>query len=265
MRGGTAARPRRGSGPTRGDALPEETREEARRRLAENVSRVRAAIEDSARRAGRDPRTVTIVAVGKGVSAGVLALATAEGLLDLGENRVQELLAKVAWPGLEGARWHFVGRLQTNKARHLVRRVAPHLVHSLDRLELAQVLHREAVAAGRRQPVLVQVNVARDPRKAGVPPEELVSFLRTLATMDGLAVRGLMTIAPLGDAGEAARPWFRALRQLLDRVRQEGIWGIDMEHLSMGMSGDFEVAVEEGATLVRVGRALFAGVEDGEA
>ncbi len=228
--------------------------------LRVNLERVLAAVERAARAAGRDPAEVTLVAVGKGVPPDVLARLVALGVADLGENRVQELLGKAGSPGLEAVRWHFVGRLQTNKVRPLLRRIGPHLIHSLDRPELALALHREAVLAGRRQPVLVQINVARDPRKAGVPPEEAVPFVRSLAALDGLRVCGLMTVAPLEDAGEAARPWFRALRELAERLRAEGISGVGMEHLSMGMSGDYEAAVAEGATLVRVGRALFTGV-----
>lgn len=233
--------------------------------LRRNLERVLAAVERAARAAGRDPREVTLVAVGKGVAPAVLARLASLGVTDLGENRVRELLDKVGAPGLESVRWHFVGRLQTNKVRPLLRRIGPHLVHSLDRAELARTLHREAVLAGRRQPVLVQVNVARDPRKAGVPPEEAVGFVRSVSALDGIRVCGLMTMAPLEDAGEAARPWFRALRELAERLRAEGISGVGMEHLSMGMSGDFEAAVAEGATLIRVGRALFEGVGGGGA
>lgn len=217
---------------------------------------MRRRIEESARRAGRDPRAVTLVAVTKGVEPDRIREALAAGAAALGENRVQELVAKRARVG-PGADWHFIGRLQTNKVRRLLAGAPVSLIHSLDRAALAEVLDREARRLGRVQPVLVQVNVSGEASKAGLPPADLLPFLRWAGGLPGLAIRGLMTIAPAAEDPETARPCFRRLRELCAEAAAAGIAGVRMEHLSMGMSVDYPIAVEEGATIVRVGRAIF--------
>lgn len=227
--------------------------------LRDNLDAVRRRIAESARRVGRDPGAVTLVAVSKGQPPERVREALAAGVRCLGENRVAELVDKHAALG-PGPEWHFVGRLQTNKVRTLLRAVPVRLVHSLDRPALAEALDREARRLGRVQPVLVQVNVSGEPTKAGLPPAEVVPFLRWVAALPGLEVQGLMTMAPPVRDPEEARPVFRRLRELLEEARRAGIPGLRMEHLSMGMSGDYQVAVEEGATLVRVGTAIFGEV-----
>lgn len=231
--------------------------------VAARLAAVRAAVARAALRAGRDPAAVTIVAVSKGVEPGRVAEAVAAGATHLGENRVQELVAKAGAVGA-GVSWHFIGRLQTNKVRQLLTRVPVALIHSVDRPALAEEIAAEAVRLGRVQPVLVQVNVSGEASKAGVAPAEARDFVRWAAGLPGLEVRGLMTMAPLAADPEAARPHFRALRNLFVAIREEGIPGVRMEHLSMGMSGDFAVAVEEGATIIRVGRAIFGEVKPGD-
>ncbi|MDQ3932815.1 MAG: YggS family pyridoxal phosphate-dependent enzyme [Actinomycetota bacterium] len=244
---------------------------ELRARLAE----VRASIRAACERAGRPTSSVRIVGVTKKRPPQVVQAAVAVGLTDLGENRVQEMLAKMEAVDLSsetteeataagedgglGGRvvnWHLVGRLQRNKARDVVGRAV--LVHSLDRTSLANELSRRAEQAGVVQRVLVEVNVAGDPAKAGCSPDRLLGLVGHVRSRPNLVVEGLMTMPPLPspgvDPGQAARPYFARLRELRDKVREECP---EVTHLSMGMSGDFEIAIEEGATIVRLGTALF--------
>jgi len=207
-------------------------------------------------RVGRDPATVTLVAVSKTVPADRLRAAVAAGLTVLGENRVQEGEAKVR--DVAGATWHLIGPLQSNKARRAV--ATFDLIESVDTVDLAIRLDRIAseirvAGPGARYPILLQVNVDADPDKAGFAPGDLPGALDAIAALDALDVRGLMTIGRLVSDPVDARPTFVALRRLSDDLRaMESALGPE---LSMGMSDDFEVAVEEGATMVRVGRALF--------
>jgi pyridoxal phosphate enzyme (YggS family) len=220
--------------------------------VVENLERVREAIKRAAARAGRRAEEIRLVAVTKGVPVAVIREVVAAGQTVLGENRAQELLAKHSQvPGVE---WHFVGSLQTNKVRTVIDKIA--LLHSLDRLNLALELDRRAQQRGTVVPVLIQVNVSGEASKHGIAPEEARVFVRRVASLPGLAVCGLMTIAPLVRNPEEVRPVFRRLRQLA-RDLQEEVAGVEMKYLSMGMSNDFEVAVEEGSTLVRVGTAIF--------
>jgi hypothetical protein len=207
--------------------------------VAAQVHAVRERIAAAARRAGRDPDTVTLVAATKTVPAARIAAALAAGVTDVGENRAQELLAKAPELAAHTPRWHFLGPLQRNKVRGLAPLVA--CWHTVDRVELADVLARHA--AGAR--VLVEVNLAGEPQKAGCPPATVGALVDALRDRD-LAVVGLMAIPPHGDD---PRPWFARLRDLAGAAA--------LPELSMGMTDDYEIAVEEGATLVRVGRALF--------
>jgi pyridoxal phosphate enzyme (YggS family) len=217
-----------------------------------DVAAVRARIAAAAARARRRSDEVSIVAVTKGHPLERAVEAAAAGLLDLGENRVQEALAKQdAWPGVP-VRWHLIGHLQRNKARLAAGRFA--LIHSLDSLRLADALDSAAAAAGIVQEVLVEVNVAREPQKSGVAPADAPVLVRHAAALGHLRLRGLMAMAPYtADAG-VQRQVFRQLRELRDRLASPGL---DLGVLSMGMSGDFEIAVEEGATMVRLGTILF--------
>ena len=219
---------------------------------ADVLARIAAACE----RVGRSPSEVTLLAVSKTVDAERLHDAIAAGQTLFGENRVQEGTAKAS--EIPGARWHLIGPLQSNKARRALE--VYEVIQSVDSMGLAERLDRlarEVRSAGPtdRYPVLVQVNVDDDPSKAGFRPEALPQALDQLAALDALDVRGLMTIGRLVEGAEAARPTFAALRRLAERLRGAGMT-LGSE-LSMGMTDDFEVAVEEGATIVRVGRALF--------
>ena len=195
---------------------------------------------------------VTIVAVTKGFGPEAVRAALAAGLPDVGENRVQEALEKMTQVPGPGAAWHLIGHLQRNKARLVPGRFT--LVHSIDSLELAEELARRAATAGIRQRVLLQVNVAGEAQKNGCALGDAPVLARGIAALDSLALEGLMTMAPLTDEVDTQRRTFRGLRQVRDALREEGLW---LPTLSMGMSADYATAVEEGATVIRLGTALF--------
>ncbi len=220
--------------------------------IGENVARVRERIADAARRSGRRPEDVTLVAVTKTVAPDRIREAMEYGLRIFGENRVQEARAKI--PLITGASWHLIGHLQRNKVKEALRLFD--MIHSIDGLLLAEELSRRA-EAGHPIDVLIEVNVSREPQKHGVAPEETAALVGRVARLAGLRLRGLMAMAPVVARPEDARPFFRALRELRDRVR-DGVPDAALDDLSMGMTDDFEVAIEEGATMVRIGRALFA-------
>lgn len=220
------------------------------------LAAVRERIAAAARRAGRDPSDVLLVGATKGVSAETIRAAAAHGLTDVGENRVQEMRAQqdalAADPAAGSLRWHFIGVLQRNKVRGVVGRVG--LVHSVDSPDLARALARRAVAAGLVQDALLEVNTSGEPTKHGVPLERVEDAALEVSALTGLRLRGLMTVGPLVGDPEDARPAYRALRAARDRAAHRVPGLVD---LSMGMSGDLEVGVEEGATIVRVGTAIF--------
>jgi pyridoxal phosphate enzyme (YggS family) len=219
--------------------------------IRERLNQVRERIDRAAERAGRDPSVVSLVAVSKTFSVDVVKAAIDAGTGDLGENRAQELKDKAAVLG-HAARWHFVGPLQTNKVR-VVMGIAD-LIHSVDREELAEVISRRAGSAHVTQDVLIEVNLSGEATKHGVPPSRALELLQAIGKLDNIAVKGLMTMAPFTEDPEISRPYFRQLAGL----RDEAVAVVpEATDLSMGMSRDFEVAVEEGATLVRVGEAIF--------
>lgn len=222
--------------------------------IAENLERIEARIAEAAVRSGRDPRTVSLVAVTKTVGPGRIEEAIAAGVRCLGENRIQEAKEKIAVIGRKVA-WHFIGHLQTNKARLAVSLFD--MVHSVDSVRIAKALDYEAQKQEKKLPVLIQINVGADERKFGVDAEEAVELVRQVASMAHLHVEGLMTIPPYFEDPERARPLYRRLREMGAAVASLQIPGAVMTHLSMGMSHDYEVAVEEGATWVRIGSAIF--------
>ncbi|MCF8104247.1 MAG: YggS family pyridoxal phosphate-dependent enzyme [Desulfohalobiaceae bacterium] len=211
-------------------------------------------IEEAARKAGRDPARVSLVAVSKLHPYQSIAELVQAGQLDFGENYVQEALEKQAEEGtVQRIRWHFLGRLQTNKARFLAGRF--HLIHSLDRLKMARALNSKSLDYGVRQPVLIQVNLAEEEQKGGAAKDDLSRFAGEIHGLEGLKLRGLMCMPPFFDDGEQARPYFSRLRKLKEVLERD--LGIDLPHLSMGMSGDYAQAIAEGATLVRIGTRIF--------
>ena len=219
--------------------------------LPEHLAHVRAEIARRQAIAGRT-HPVTIVAVTKGFGLDAVAAALDAGLTDLGENRVQEALDKIDTPAGRRATWHLIGHLQRNKAKHVAGRFA--VVHSLDSVALAEELDRRTGAAGGRQRVLLQVNVAGEAQKSGCAPADAPAVARRVPGLPHLALEGLMTIAPFTDAEDVQRRTFRGLRELRDALQEEGLW---LPTLSMGMSADYGPAVEEGATVIRLGTVLF--------
>jgi pyridoxal phosphate enzyme (YggS family) len=211
-----------------------------------NLGRVQEAVARACARAGRSPDHVLLIAVSKTVDAERVRLAVAAGVAALGENRVQEAREKIEALG-RPVPWHLIGSLQTNKAKEAARLFD--WIHSVDRLELAQELSRRAHGAQRTLDILLQVNLGDEPQKGGVAPAELRRLCDAVAGLPALRVGGLMAIPPAAPTPEETRPYFRTLRELRD--------SLGLEHLSMGMSADYEVAIEEGATMVRVGTAIF--------
>lgn len=222
--------------------------------IANNLAEVWHQIKGAAVRTGRDHRTITIVAVTKTVPVARIVKAVDAGLDNLGENRAQELLAKK--DNLSShVRWHYIGHLQTNKVKDVVAGV--HMIHSLDRWTLATEIQQRAANLGRQVPVLVQLNVSGESTKQGLAVNEVVDFVQEVARLTALKVCGLMTIAPLVGHAEEVRPVFRELRLTAESIHKMYIPGVDMNFLSMGMSNDYQVAVEEGANILRLGTVLF--------
>jgi pyridoxal phosphate enzyme (YggS family) len=220
--------------------------------LAANFESLRQRISTACDRAGRDPGGVTLVAVSKGQPPAVVRAAADLGLVVFGENKIQEAKAKIAMcPGR--LRWHLLGHLQTNKARDAVHFFE--MIHSVDSLRLAEEIQKQADKAAKQVSVLLEVNVAGESSKFGYRPDALLAELSALNAFPRLEIHGLMTMAPWSPEPEKARPYFRHLREIKGECEQQ--LGAPLAHLSMGMTGDFEVAIEEGATLVRIGTALF--------
>jgi len=219
--------------------------------IRERIEEVRDRIRIACERAGRRPDEVILVAVTKAVPVHLIEEAIEAGVEDIGENRFQEAREKFEEIGRK-VRWHMVGHLQRNKVKGAIQIFD--VIHSLDRIELAEEIEKRASAEGKVVRCLVQVNVSREPTKFGISEEDLIPFLMKVSELKHLKVEGLMTIAPFLEKAEEARPYFRRLRELKEMAEEEGIY---MKHLSMGMTADFEVAVEEGATMVRIGTAIF--------
>lgn len=220
--------------------------------LAANWAQVRRRVDDACRQAGREPASVNILPVSKTFGPELVRAAVALGLHRFGENKTQEVREKSPVLADCGIDWVMIGHLQTNKAKDIARLASE--VQSLDRLELAEALHRRLQLEGRVIDVLVQVKTSDEPSKFGLPPDQLPEFLDTLRGFDTLTVRGLMTVAVQSDHADTVRGCFRTLRELRD---QAAIRGHDLPRLSMGMSGDFALAIAEGATEVRIGSAIF--------
>jgi len=225
--------------------------------LAANITHVRTNIAEVAERVGRRPEEITLVAVSKTKPVELVKMAYNLGLTDFGENRVQDALPKIAefhYEGIQPVRWHMIGHLQSNKVGKIIGSFDS--VQSIDSLHIAQALNRHAAELELRIPILLQVNVSGEESKEGITPEETPTLARQIAALPQLEVQGLMTIAPLVQNPEEVRPVFRELRGLRDRLRGE-VPECSWQHLSMGMTDDYCVAIEEGATIVRVGRAIF--------
>ncbi len=223
--------------------------------IAANLKAVRRTIDAAAAAADRPSDAIQLVAVSKTKPASMIEAAALAGHTAFGENYIQEAVEKIAV--LEGLQieWHFIGHLQSNKARHAVR--CFDLIHGVDSLKLAGAINRAAESIGKVQHVLIQVNISGEGTKSGIPPGECRSLAEAIEAMDHVALRGLMTMPPFFDDPESARPYFAQLRRLRDDLIGHGIPETSLRELSMGMSGDFEAAIAEGATMVRIGTAIF--------
>jgi pyridoxal phosphate enzyme (YggS family) len=236
-----------------------------RKRLGDNLRRVSDNVAAAAERAGRDPADVKLVAVTKAVEVDDIKTLVELGVVDIGESRVQQLTARAGriaqWLGRrrkEGpseVRWHMVGHLQRNKVRHALEWAS--MIHSVDSLRLAEEIAARAERAGRNVDVLLQVNCSEEPQKYGVAVGAAAALAEQICTLRHLRLLGLMTMAPLTARPERTRPTFVRLREIFEEMRTEKMGGKDFRHLSMGMTQDYQVAVEEGATIIRVGTALF--------
>ena len=211
-------------------------------------------MEQAARRAGRDPGEIKLIAVSKTVEIAHIREAIEAGVTILGENYVQEAREKIGEIG-HGIQWHMIGHLQSNKAKYVVDLF--YYIHSLDGIPLARELDRRAAQKGRMVRALVEVNLSGETSKFGVASGAVMELIHHVISLEHISIEGLMTMPPYFDEPEKARPHFIRLRELRDRIQKEGIEGVRMDELSMGMSGDFEAAIEEGATMVRVGTAIF--------
>jgi hypothetical protein len=222
--------------------------------IATNLNQVQGRIVAAAQSAGREPHSVRLVAVSKTRPADDVLQAYRAGQVVFGENYVQELVEKAAEIS-EPVEWHFIGHLQSNKVRQIAGGVT--MIHSVDRLSLAVEIDRQWGRQGRICDILIQVNISGESSKSGTSEDEALQLVRAVAHLPHVRIRGLMTMPPFFDDPEAARPFFAALRRLAQKVDSAGIAGVSTAELSMGMSGDFEAAIQEGATLVRVGTSIF--------
>jgi PLP dependent protein len=223
--------------------------------ISHRLKRIREKIAEAALRSGRNPEAIKIVGVTKTVSPESVELAIEAGLKDLGGNYIQETLQTINSLPPYDISWHFIGRLQSNKAKQAVLHFD--LIHSTGSEKLAVEIDRQAELNNKIQHVLIQVKTGREDTKSGISPEDTPELVRRISRLKNISVRGLMSIPPFFDAPERVRPFFRAMHDLKKQIEDMGIMHVSMETLSMGMTGDFEVAVEEGATLVRIGTAIF--------
>ena len=222
--------------------------------IKENLDGVKKRIRNAALAVNRDPDEISLIAVSKNVSCIRISEAIDAGITQIGENRVQELLDK--YDKIEKKlNWHLIGSLQTNKVKYIIDKVE--LIHSLDRISLAHEINKRAEAIGKRVQALVQVNMSRESTKSGVYEEELLSFIDGMKNYPNIEIKGLMTIGPLTEDVDAIRACFRRFKDLFEELSGKDIAHIEMKYLSMGMSNDYEIAIEEGANMVRIGRAIF--------
>jgi len=223
--------------------------------IRQRLKEVKDEISQAAIRCGRNPEEITLVTVSKTKSPKTILQAIDGGVEILAENYIQEAVEKIEAIRSKKALWHFIGHLQSNKAKVAVKYFD--LIHTVDTLKLAQEINRQAEKLGKIQKILIQINISQEETKSGAEAEDAIELAETLSNLKHLSLRGVMGMPPFFDDPEGARPYFRKLAQIKDAIKGENISGISMEHLSMGMSGDFKVAIEEGATMVRIGTAIF--------
>ncbi len=222
--------------------------------IKENIEEVKKHIDNAVNKGKRNADVVTLIAVSKTKPVTMLKEAYDAGMRDFGENKVQEIMEKYDKLPSD-IRWHMIGHLQTNKVKYIADKI--YMIHSVDSLKLAEEISKQAVKAGRVIPILIEVNIADEESKFGVAPSDAEALIRSIAPLPGVSVKGLMTVAPYTDDPEDNRTYFRALKQLSVDITSKNIDNITMGVLSMGMTGDYEVAIEEGASYVRVGTGIF--------
>ena len=222
--------------------------------IKENIDVLNKRIEDACKRCGRDRNEVLFLVVSKTIEVERIKEAVACGMTSLGENKVQEIMDKYEPMG-EGIKWHLIGHLQTNKVKYIIDKVE--LIHSVDSIKLAEEISKRAVQKNVTANILLEVNVGGEQSKFGITPEECEDMVRQISTMPNVVIKGLMTVAPPVETPEENRKYFRQMKQLLVDINNKKIDNVNMDILSMGMTGDYEVAVEEGATIVRVGTGIF--------
>lgn len=223
--------------------------------LQVNWEKVQERIVRAAAKSGRKSSSIKLVAVTKTISPQVVQQIIELGATDLGENRVQEAQKKISLLGKKNINWHLIGHLQTNKAKLAVKMFD--LIHSVDSLKLAQELNKQAEKIKKQVEILIQVNTSREEQKFGVSPAKTIELVREIASFPYLKIKGLMTMAPFTDNERVLRKCFSALRAIKEKITEERITSVEMKYLSMGMSQDFEIAIEEGANIIRLGRVLF--------
>ena len=222
--------------------------------IKENIENINAKIEAACQRSGRKREEVLFLVVSKTIDVPRIKEAVACGMTSLGENKAQEIMDKYEPMG-EGIKWHLIGHLQTNKVKYIIDKVE--LIHSVESIKLAEEISKRAVAKGVTANILLEVNVAGEESKFGIKPEECEQMVREISVMPNIVIKGLMTVAPAVENEEENRKYFRQMKQLLVDINSKKIDNVNMTELSMGMTGDYEVAIEEGATIVRIGTGVF--------
>ena len=222
--------------------------------IKENIENINAKIEAACQRSGRKREEVLFLVVSKTIDVPRIKEAVACGMTSLGENKVQEIMDKYEPMG-EGIKWHLIGHLQTNKVKYIIDKVE--LIHYVESIKLAEEISKRAVAKGVTANILLEVNVAGEESKFGIKPEECEQMVREISVMPNIVIKGLMTVAPAVENEEENRKYFRQMKQLLVDINSKKIDNVNMTELSMGMTGDYEVAIEEGATIVRIGTGVF--------
>lgn len=221
--------------------------------ILENIEDVRNRIKIASEKAGRNPEDVTLIGVSKTKPVELIKEAVECGITRLGENRVQEIMEK--YEHIDGAQWHLIGHLQKNKVKYIIDKVA--LIHSVDSVELAKEIDKQAKKTGRIQEILLQINISGEESKFGIEPDKTEEVCREVAKLENVKIKGFMTMAPRGADENELHSIFGGLRELLEKIKKLDIENVDLKELSMGMSGDYEIAISEGATLVRVGTGIF--------
>lgn len=221
--------------------------------IADNISSIRDRIERAAQRAGRNPKDILLLAVSKTQSVDDIIKARDLGVKTFGENKVQEILAK--YDHVKDVKWHLIGHLQRNKVKYIIDKVE--MIHSLDSIELAEEINKRAEKKGIVMPVLIQINIGKEGSKSGIYEEELEAFIKKLEGYKNILISGIMTIPPKIDNDDVTRNYFKRMKELFEGLKMIKHDNIDIKYLSMGMTGDFEIAIEEGANIVRIGTGIF--------